>query len=547
MVDADGQPVAGAKVGFNHEDDPASLTLPESHEFSWIEVPTDADGHWSINRIAPEMLRRIYGSAKHPDHVESGLAFASRDNDVEQQLRAGTYVFHLGRAVTVRGIVLSPEGASISNATVLIGKRGMSDSRGAKTAGDGSFEVKGCRPGSTLLTAEAPGFSAATTSVELTADSEPFRLTLQRGKTLRMRVLGPAGEPVPKANIWLDTMHQRPINAQDYGAVAVQADFNKTTDADGRMVWSNAPDAELEFDIAAPGYMRANQVKVAADGQEHLVTLSSAVVVSGSVRDADTGELIPRFRVITGWPQTDWLMSPDGKGPPVPTVQGSWPTIDRYWVNYTGGTYRHVLEEPALYGTQNPGFMLKFDAEGYAPFVSRVIAADEADVHLDVTLHAVDSPQVSVLQPDGSPAASADIGLVAPGAQLQLVPGGFSHQGGPVGTALQRADDNGQFRLSPDPAIIHVIAAHPSGYAETTVAALADHPTLLLQPWGRSGRHLPVRRSACRQPRVVPRISAPGRGWGRLRFYHLQSRHRRPGPIRVYTGADRKIQNRAPA
>ena len=485
VIDAEGQPVAGAKVGFNHEDDPASLTAPESHEFAWIEVATDADGHWSINRIAPEMIRRIYGSASHPEHVATGLVWASRDRKTEQQLRAGTYTFRLGRAVTLRGIVLSPEGTPIPEAKILVGLRGSSDRRQATSAPDGTFEAPGCKPGAILLSAEAEGFSATTLQVQLSADSEPFRLTLRSGKVLRLRVMSQAGQPVPKANLWLNTRRQRPNNAPDSGALAVQANFDKTTDASGRMVWSNAPDTELEFDIAASGYMRMNQVKVLPDGQEKLITLPPALEVSGTVRDADTGELIPRFRIITGWPQTNWVSSSETPDNLVASVQGYWPTIERYWVNYTGGKFRHVLEEPALYGTQNPGYLLKFEAEDYAPFVARTIAPDEGSVQLEVTLRRAKAAQVSVLLPDGSPAASATIGLVAPGAPLQLTPGGFARQGNAGSTAVQHADAAGHFRLSGDPSVTRVVAAHSAGYAATTPAALAENPVLMLQPWGR--------------------------------------------------------------
>jgi hypothetical protein len=58
---------------------------------AWIQVNTDADGHWSINRIAPELLRRIYGSAHHAEHIQSGTVFVSRDEAALKQLLAGTF------------------------------------------------------------------------------------------------------------------------------------------------------------------------------------------------------------------------------------------------------------------------------------------------------------------------------------------------------------------------------------------------------------------------------------------------------------------------
>jgi RNA polymerase sigma factor (sigma-70 family) len=484
VVDADGRPVADAKVGFNHSDDPAMLTLPENHEFTWIEVSTDTNGHWSINRIAPEMIRRIYGSARHPEHVEAAMVSVSQNEEAEKQLRAGTYVFHLGRAATVRGIVLDPGGAPIADANILVGKRGMSDSRKGTSTADGTFEVRGCRMGTNYITAEATGFSAATMEVVLSADSEPFKLMLQRGKVLRMRVVGQAGEPVSGASVWLNTFNNKPANAPGYGTTPIQANLDKHTDKNGQLAWSNAPDAELEFDVFARGYMRKSEIKVRPDGEEHLVMLSPAVTISGNVTDAETGEPIPGFKLIIGWPQTNWV--PDtNSGQLIAKVEGRWPNIERFWVTFSGGKYKQVLEEPALYGTPNPGYVLKIVADDYAAYVSRTIAADEGNVQLDVALHRATARQISVLLRDGSPAGGTDIGLVVPGSHLQLTPGGFSRQSGDAATTLFRTDNQDSFRLPGDPAISRVIAANPAGYAETTPAALAENPVLVLQPWGK--------------------------------------------------------------
>jgi hypothetical protein len=251
------------------------------------------------------------------------------------------------------------------------------------------------------------------------------------------------------------------------------------------MVWSNAPDAKLEFDISASGYMRTNQVPVLPDGEEHVITLLPALVVTGTVRDADTGELIPRFRIATGWPEQTWLPPATNQGIPAPSVRGNWPAIERYWVNYEGGKFRQVLEEPAIYGMQNPGYMFKFEADDYAPFVSRVIAPDEGNVQLDVTLQKSKSTMVTVVSPDGFPTAGVDIGLVSPGSQLRLAPGSFSRQYGSGEAALMRTDSEGHFKLSGDPSVTAVVAAHPSGYASTTPAGLMEKPVLTLQPWGR--------------------------------------------------------------
>jgi RNA polymerase sigma factor (sigma-70 family) len=476
VIDPDGRPVAGAKVGFNHEDSPTSVDSPEDHHFGWIEVSTDTNGNWRIERIASEMLRLLYGSASHPDYVQSAMGFAARKQGMEEELREGTMSFQLGRAVTVHGIVIDSDGGPITGAKVLVGKRGMSDSRSAESGQDGSFTVNGCRPGKSPLSAEAEGFAATTTEVELSSNAQPFRLILQRGKSLMLRLVSQSGQPVPKAYIWLDTMNQLPVNNPDYGKLPVQADFDGKPDADGRVVWNNAPDTELTFDIAAGGFMRKNGVKVRPDGEEHVIVLPPAVVVSGTVRDATSGQPIPRFKIVTGWPVTNFLDH---------SVSGRWSSFERDWLTFSDGQFRHAFEEALLYGQANPGYMLRFEAEGHAPFISRPIQADETEVQLDVKLRPAAETIVSVLLPDNRPAAQADVGLAMPQAGLQLVLGGFAHQNVQNGAALLMADASGNFRLPSDDSITRIVIAHPAGFTEVTRATLVSDPTVRLEPWGR--------------------------------------------------------------
>ena len=267
VVDEDRHPLSGAKVGIYYVRETVTLILPESHDFGSIEITTDASGHWSLNRIAPEIIRRIYASATHPEHVYATGGGPSPK--AEQQLLAGTYPIVMGRGITLRGVVLDPEGAPLRAAKILVGGRGEVHSRETQSAPDGTFEAKGCQPGSTLVTVEAEGFAPATLRVKLSADSEPLRLTTQPGKVLRLRVLSQAGQPVTDADVWLMTLSD---SARE--GISVQAHFEKTTDVDGRVVWTNAPNTLMEFAVAASGYQLMEHLNVLPDDLEHVVSLS---------------------------------------------------------------------------------------------------------------------------------------------------------------------------------------------------------------------------------------------------------------------------------
>ena len=472
VVDADGKPVAGAKVGWNHNDDPGAVKLPQSHEFSWIETTTDENGKWRINRMAEEMISLIYGSARHSNYVGTAMIFLSRDKAAEKQLRDETHVFKLGRGVSANGFVTDVNGIPVPNAKILVGFYGMTGNRTGKSLADGTFSVLGCQPGKQLVTGEAPGFAPTTLEAELNENSEAVHLVLKPGKTLRLRVVDIYGTPIPQAYIWHRNFLSGPIDQRK----PVQVDFSPRTDKFGRASLNNAPDVEMEFDVQATGFLRDDGIKIRPDDTEHLITLSKALVVHGTVLDDSTGERIQKFRIAQGWPEWNPI---DG------TTNAKWINIGRFWLDFQGGSYSKMFDESLVSGTENRGYFLKFMAEGYQPFVSRVIAANEGDVELNVTLHQAQTTGITIYAPNGRPAVFADVGLVSPNARLELIPGGFSRENIQNAGSLLRADKNGTFTLPADPAVTRVIVAGVDGYAEASLAELAANPVLRLQPWGR--------------------------------------------------------------
>jgi uncharacterized GH25 family protein len=386
-----------------------------------------------------------------------------------------TFVFKLGHAVVVRGAVQDPEGNPVPNAKVLVGKVSMDGSRQGKSRADGAFSIVGCEPGTNVITAQAKGFAAATLNVNLTDNSKPFELILHPGKLLKLRVLDEDGNPVPHADVWLDTFQNIPMDPKE--PAAPQVDFQRQTDAEGHLRWDDAPDGELRFAVSADGYMRNGDYKFRPDGTEHVVTLQHGLTISGTVSDAATGQPIPKFHIVAGNPDYN---------PVTGTTNFSWSTIDRYWLNFAGGSFRHTWDEPPVYGgDKDPGFVFKFEADGYAPFITRIVHASERNIQFDLTLTAAPSTEVTVLSPDNEPSADADIGLASPGARLSLIPGGLSRENVQSGGSILTTDSAGHFTLTADTSITNVVATSPQGYAEATPAELEANPVMQLQPWGR--------------------------------------------------------------
>lgn len=466
VVDAEGRPVSGARVGFNHEEDPGSAQRPESHEFLWVETQTGEDGRWEIRRVADDMMRRLYGSAHHPAHVDSPLLWVGKDAAAEKALRAGTHVFTLGRPVGVSGVVVDAQDQPVSGAKVAVGRVGDSARREDTSDEQGRFNLQGLAPGPNLISAQASGFAATTEPLELSATTPPVRLVLRPGAELRLRVVDRTGTPVTGAYVWLNTLSPN-------GEPSSQAEVDLRSDAEGRVVWSEAPDTTLEFDVYAKGFMRVNGYALRPDGKEHVVILPPALTISGKVTDADTHEPIGKFRIITGWPQRD--LAPGGSSP-------SWSPLDRFWLDFSGGAYRHTFEEPVIGGIENPGYIFKFEAEGYSPQITRVVAPDEGEVRIDVSLRRSEEREITISTPDGRPAARAEVALLGPGARASLSGATFEMNNSP-GMIRKVTDGAGRFKLPGDDALVRIVVVHESGFAEVSTAVAETSWQLL--PWGR--------------------------------------------------------------
>lgn len=472
VVDADGNPVAGAKVGFNDEQKPPSLNSPESHHFGWVEVATDEQGRWQINRLADGIIDEIYGSAKHLEHVGTPLVFTSKDRAVEEALRKGQHTFQLGRAIEAKGKIVDSFGLPLPYVNILVGRIGDSGRREGVASADGTFSITGCKPGESLVTASRAGYAAQTVKATLSEGSEPLVLTLMAGKTLRLRVVDTKGNPVPGANVWLDTFDQR------FGdnAVPVQANFNPKTGDDGRVVWNEAPDAELSFDIAKSGFMRRDKIMLRPTDEEHIITLQPAVTISGTVTDALTSQPIPRFRIITGWP----------KDPrhPAATKDGwyGWSTIDRFILNFSDGRFQHTYDEQVLGGIANPGYVLKFQAEGYAAHVSRVISGDERHAELHVKLTPAAGIVARVLDTNGSVVRGLDVALLTAGSQLSLQPRSMR---GMENIGRVTTDERGEFLVPADEEIEVIMVSGSVGFALVEAEAVRNRQIIQLRPWAR--------------------------------------------------------------
>ena len=485
VLDSDGRPASGATVLWRHADRSGLNTSGESHEFVTVETTTDRLGQWRLQRIAASMLPLIEGWAMHPEFQPSetvghvGQPGLNRDA-FERELQDRKHVFRLKTASVLEGVVVEEGGAPIAGARVRVGPRDMIASRETRADRDGKFRVHGGPIGPTVLTAEAKGFAAKTLAVTLSKSNDPVRIALTQGVPLRMRVVSTNGTPVPNAVVQLTTA---PISVDGTSNTTPQpqASFRELSDSEGRVVWDNAPSGTHAFDITVTGFIGRNGVRVPADDQEHDIVLNPALVLQGTVTDAETGEPIPRFRLALGWTSFDPRL-----GKTHIQVSG----LDQLSPTFSGGRFRHVLEEPIMDGTDDPKLIIRFEADGYQRVISRAIRYDEGVVPLDVSLQRTETLEVTVVDAAGRPAPGASIGLLPPGSQVFLGPDGLMTQPGSEGfRAIHQADEEGRVTLQKKDLTVERIVAVGSrgtlGFSETSWARLQSDTVLPLVPWGR--------------------------------------------------------------
>ena len=351
VLDENGQPVAGAAVSVQTavNSAPADSPYPPhiTTEGAAAGAWTDAEGRWRIARFSRKAIPTLNVSMRHPDYVRNMEFAFMNDPEIEQSLLAGSYVYKLERGLSVSGLVVDTEGQPVLGAKVTAISAGLR--RVTTNQPDGSFTLRGCGTGPIRINAEAQGFALASANLELTNNPAPLRLELARGNLLRLRVVDTNGTPVSNATVHLS------FNRTAIGAWNRRRDeLQRQTDASGRISWDGAPEGPLLLSIDASGYHSAINVQAAADGEEHRVTLQPARAISGSVRDTATGQPIPTFCIVTGEVEFP---------PPADGTQVRWSSSR----TFHEPTFRFYEDDGPDAGPKK----YKFQADGYAPFVTR--------------------------------------------------------------------------------------------------------------------------------------------------------------------------------
>lgn len=456
VLNQEDEPVVGATVYVHAPvDGQDGLANMRIHD---VPFTTDEAGKWVCD-IMPAKIEQLGIKLAHPDYGDdTNYKWLRSTLPPMEKLRDLTAVLRMKRGIDVTGYVVDQYGVSIEGVSITQGDDRFIDSPEVTTDENGYFVFVNAEVGSMNLTVQAQGFAPQLREVNVSDNLEPLEIVLEPGYTIFGRVVDLDGKPVSDA--WVCAEGWRKLRSLDW---------NTRTDDDGRFAWYEAPGDEVKLDINKKSFLAISSEVVTASEQEYEFVMHPEVVVSGNVVDAETNEPIKEFSAVKGlgWGENSEIW---------------WDTDNFYRRDFEGGKYELRFDRPY------PELLIKIEAKGYKPAVSRSFDKHEGSVVYDFALEkGSDRLSATVYQPDGTVAGNAKVYVVSPGrwVPLENYVSANEWQNKKEGRIFE-ADANGVFQFKEYTAEeFKLFAIHDGGYGEIYDEDFFETYEIHLQPWGR--------------------------------------------------------------
>ena len=485
VKDEQGLPIEGVVVAFRllgRSEGPIRVNID-------YQVKTDKDGRWRCNIAPADLVPDLRIFLKHRDYISdhwtSGMIpMPKYPRPSQQALQSLTAEYVMKRGVVLAGVVVDGEGKPVGGARIKRGESGR-EQRPMIADAEGRFRITDAPPREVLLTVLKKGFAPQLLRVTASKGMQPLRIQLEKGHTIRGRVIDKQGRSVADAAAGVEDWRQ--VRTLEWGA---------KTDAEGRFTWTDAPADTVRLYVYKQGYMSVREYSARPSAEERLITLLPPVRIHGSVVDAATGKPLEKFRALPG---IDW-------------GRGSSP----YWESrnakpFTDGRYELSFTYPRA------GHLVRIEADGYKPAISRSIADDEGNVTVDFKLERGVGLAGVVRLPDGKPAAGAQVVLATPSQGAYIRNGSrISDQGCP--TVKTSAD--GRYAFGVQEGKWALVVIHEAGYAELSDDAYQKSPDIQLKPWGRIEGRLMIGSRPGADERITMWLSGSRYDPTQPRIYH---------------------------
>ncbi|HEV8001260.1 MAG TPA: carboxypeptidase-like regulatory domain-containing protein, partial [Planctomycetaceae bacterium] len=441
VVDDEGKPIHRARIGLfiEFQKRPGETRQLSTGNRIW----TNGKGEWRFDSV-PASTHAVSVEIYEPNYRGEQLRLSRAGFGIEPG-HDSTSKIVLEKGLVVTGKVTDEAGKPIARAVVRT--KFMNDVRSTATNADGVYTLEGCSAGAARIVASALGHALELQRVQIAPKLQPVDFHMQRGKTIRVRVLDEQGHPVPKARIFFQAWRGR-VEYFEFDQVPQYAN------AQGVWEWNEAPSDEIRADICRPAGMTLSSRELLAGDKEIVFRVPPALAISGKVIDADTKRPISEFRVSKG----------------IFLQQGELLRINTFTA--TNGHYEiHETYE-------HPHFVVLVEADGYACAESHEIKSDAGSVTVDFELTPPKSVVATILTPDGSPAAGAKLAIGNVGARITTRNGDLDEK--QTTCEKSRADTAGRLTFKVPGPNFGIVVTHPSGFAQFN--AMPNQPIIRLTP-----------------------------------------------------------------
>ena len=351
-----------------------------------------------------------------------------------------------------------------------------------RTDRDGKFAVRAKVGHDLTVAVQSPLYSPELVRRGIvTANMNPLEFSLQPARTLRARIVDQRGNPVP--NLGLDPFYWRKTQVLRTYTFRRNQWTGPRTDADGMLVWADAPADAVSFDpFIADVFLRKNFVLAASD-EVQTVVLGDVIKVAITATNEQTGKAIADFSVTQGYGTEKSKTDAWGSGTKK-AVDGKYSTS----INWS-----------------SPYHFFRIEAPGYAPVIE-TINEDQTLVSLSVRLSKTTGVALWVLRPDGAPAAGIPV-YVVPSTQFFNLNEYTKVLANPAvgfrGEGRERSTDTSGHILVADPhdPTARIVIVDETGFADVLLMDVAKAPTIKLDAWTRlEGVAFIGAKPAARQP-----------------------------------------------
>ncbi len=283
---------------------------------------------------------------------------------------------------------------------------------------------------------------------------------VQPGKKLRLKFVDAEQRPVPDVSVTITKWRGAESLYNYKHSNVVDVHIPRSANSDAIYEWDWAPDDAVEYRFGAD-HFAATEATIAADDQQHVIELSPVFQISGTVRDAETGQTIPSFTAV-----------------PVIYFRPDFPYLPRDDAHLSqDGTFRLEFDRTDIeHGVQ-------IEAPRYVAIrTAKRYKTGEPNVELDVTLQPTEPYVGRVLDQQGKPVAHAKV-YVATGFQHYDVYNLVDRGGDFSSNYCVVSDETGGFEIAGQCDDYTLIVVAPEGYASVD-RQVRDLPgEVAIAPW----------------------------------------------------------------